>query len=150
MTEYNDPTRSDSSRADVPSSVSLEDSEWVWNELGEVLDAFSAAWNAAPPEPKIGDFLPDTPRTLRGLALVELIKADLEIRLPTRSAPELRSARLADLRRQCHHNAVNPARELARRFRATDINPATDETRGSVGEQAEKLRLLDELSRHLG
>lgn len=101
-------------------------------------------------EDRVADAWPGWDATwLRDRYEAHLELAGLDIRLPVRPPAELQAARLADLRRLCHHEAKNPVRELAARIGATDINPATDAARGSVGDQAGKLRLLDELSRRL-
>jgi hypothetical protein len=71
----------------------------------------------------------------------------IDILLPDRPLSDLQAEILDRLRRCCHHEAKNIAKELAPRLGATDINPATDEARSSVGEQAEKLQLLTDLSK---
>ena len=73
----------------------------------------------------------------------------IEIRLPERSPGELQAERLETLRRLCHQEAKNPARDLAARVGAEEVNPATDEARGSVGDPEGKLELLDELAKRL-
>ncbi len=69
--------------------------------------------------------------------------ASVEIRLPVRGAAELHAELIERLRRSFDHPASNPARKLGPRLGATNINPWTDEARGSVGSPAEKLRILD-------
>lgn len=86
---------------------------------------------------------------LRDRYEAQLELAGLDIRLPVRPLAALQAERLAALRRSCHHEARNPSRELAARVGATEINPATDAARGSVGDPAGKLKILDDLSRRL-
>jgi len=70
----------------------------------------------------------------------------LGIRLPERPLADLQTERLDQLRLLCDHEAKNPAKELAARAGATEINPATDEARGSVGTESEKLEHMDRLA----
>jgi hypothetical protein len=60
----------------------------------------------------------------------------------------LQAARIDSLRHCCHRKALNLARELGPIIGTETINPATDEARGSVGDESEKLRILAELSRN--
>ena len=53
---------------------------FVWQQLGNCLEAFSVAWDQAAEPPSLQAHLPESPRSLRWLALVELIKLDLERR----------------------------------------------------------------------
>ncbi|HEY2838639.1 MAG TPA: serine/threonine-protein kinase, partial [Pirellulales bacterium] len=50
------------------------------DQLSERIDALIAAWDTATDPPSLGDFLPAEPPLLRRLALIELIKVDLEYR----------------------------------------------------------------------
>ncbi|HVX16028.1 MAG TPA: serine/threonine-protein kinase [Pirellulales bacterium] len=52
----------------------------LWQQLTECLEAFAAAWQDAPHPPALRDYLPALPSSLRWLALVELVKVDLERR----------------------------------------------------------------------
>ena len=56
------------------------DATFVWERLSQHIDDFVAAWQDADSPPKIAEFLPAGPPALRRLALVELIKVDLEQR----------------------------------------------------------------------
>lgn len=69
------------SLADAPSSEALEISQ-VWDELTRHLDRFAQAWDAPGAHPDLRNFLPESPPILRRLALIELIKLDLERRWP--------------------------------------------------------------------
>src|SRR5262249_58318043 len=54
-----------------------------WERLQDLLDPFEAAWHALEGQAGVvalGDFLPPATDPLRRLALIELIKADLEFR----------------------------------------------------------------------
>ena len=79
----------------------------------------------------------------------QLEMANVDVRFSNPTLIELQRDRVSFLRKQCHREARNLARELAQKVGATSINPATDETRGSVGDEAQKLRILDELSKSL-
>lgn len=68
-----------------------------------------------------------------------------QVRFPNRDIAELQRERLGHLRRLCNYEPSNPAREIASMIGATELSPWTDETRGSVGSEAEKLQRLDEL-----
>jgi eukaryotic-like serine/threonine-protein kinase len=66
-----------------PKSDELLDSQnptLAWNVLSERVEAFVAAWEAAGDPPELATFLPTSPAALRHMALVELIKVDLEYR----------------------------------------------------------------------
>jgi len=76
-------------------------------------------------------------------------RSGLDIGPPERPAVELLAGRIENLRRCCHWTARNPARDLAARIGAAKIGAATDDARGSVGEEAEKLKILDGLSRRM-
>ncbi|MEX2189033.1 MAG: serine/threonine-protein kinase [Pirellulales bacterium] len=65
--------RADSTRYD------LGDGDAAWEALAERLEAFSEAWDRGGP-PSIAEFLPDGPAGLRRMAVVELVKYDLERR----------------------------------------------------------------------
>ncbi|MEM7453655.1 MAG: serine/threonine-protein kinase [Planctomycetota bacterium] len=60
------------------------DEDRLWDQLGEILEAFSNAWSEAPPEPEIGDFISQVDSEsfpeFQSLALIELIKVELEYR----------------------------------------------------------------------
>ncbi len=71
--------------------------------------------------------------------------AAVEIELPHQPESVLQRRILDDLPATIHHEARNPARELGPRVGATELNPWTDETRSSVGEVAEKRRVLERL-----
>ena len=70
----------------------------------------------------------------------------LDIRLPEKSPAALQAAQIRRLRQLCHQEARNSARELAARVGTSEINPATDEARGSVGTESEKLAHLERLA----
>lgn len=66
--------------------------------------------------------------------------------------PDIRGARdviLSQLERACHWPARNPAREMALRDPSVQLNPATDEARGSVGTVTEKHAIVARLRRSL-
>ncbi|HVC98321.1 MAG TPA: serine/threonine-protein kinase [Pirellulales bacterium] len=52
----------------------------VWRQLAQCLEVFAAAWDHADEPPELGAYLPVSPPSLRWLALVELVKVDLERR----------------------------------------------------------------------
>jgi hypothetical protein len=81
----------------------------------------------------------------------QLALCGLDVRLPERSLVELQTEVLGRMRRLCVHDGdANPARELHARFgAAAEINSATDESRSSVGDDVEKLELLDALASRL-
>ena len=56
----------------------------AWATLGEILDAFSEAWETSPPA-TLDTFIPPPHVNLRTLALIELIKLDMEFRARTPS-----------------------------------------------------------------
>ena len=55
------------------------DDTLVWEQLSEIVESFSAAWETAP-EPELADHIPDGHAHFRRMALIELIKVDLEYR----------------------------------------------------------------------
>ncbi len=52
----------------------------AWNLLSERVEALVTAWETSSEPPQLADYLPAQPANLRHLALVELIKVDLEYR----------------------------------------------------------------------
>ena len=54
----------------------------AWNLLSERVEALVAAWEAGGEPPELAEFLPAAPSALRHMALVELIKVDMEYRCP--------------------------------------------------------------------
>lgn len=71
--------------------------------------------------------------------------AGLDIRFPERALADIQADILQTLTGWCHWEAKNPARDLAKRLDAP-VNPQTKETRGSAGDEAQKLRVLSDLS----
>jgi len=65
---------------DTNDNFGPENATQVWDMLSERLEAFVTAWEAADEPPPLRDFLPQRPLALKHLALVELIKVDLEYR----------------------------------------------------------------------
>ncbi len=63
------------------SSGELGDREW--DRLAGILDAFSDAWSQAGQPPELGPRLPDDHPALRAVALLELIKLDMDFRSRT-------------------------------------------------------------------
>jgi hypothetical protein len=74
----------------------------------------------------------------------------LDLQLPQRSAKELAELVLDHVERCANHAADNPARRLASQLGGADINPATDEARGSAGSLEDKLDVLRGLRSGLG
>ena len=56
------------------------DGEVAWTILADHVGAFCQAWEAADAPPKVGDYAPAEPLALRRMALIELVKIDLEHR----------------------------------------------------------------------
>lgn len=79
----------------------------------------------------------------------QIERTDLRIRLPAPPLIELQAARIESLRRRCHWHARNSARDLAARIGAAMIGAASDDARGPVGDEAEKLEILHGLSRRV-
>src|SRR5688572_7827292 len=52
----------------------------AWDLLSERVDAFITRWETEKSPPPLDEFLPASPPALRRMALVELIKVDLEYR----------------------------------------------------------------------
>ena len=65
--------------ADDQTDVVLADADQLWELLAERLETFVEAWETNP-EPTLGDHLPEAPPELRRLALIEMIKVDLDYR----------------------------------------------------------------------
>lgn len=84
---------------------------------------------------------------LHDLYHAHIMLTGVDVLLPDKPFAELQAARVGSLQHRYHAQARNPAKELAERMGATDINPATDEARGSVGDAEEKRRILEALSR---
>jgi serine/threonine protein kinase len=62
------------------SGISLDAADDVWDQLAEWLEGFAEAWHQDGESPALADFVPAEPAELRRLALVELVKLDLEYR----------------------------------------------------------------------
>ena len=58
------------------------DTELIWNDVSDRLEAFLAAWESGSP-PELGEFLSDEGAASRPFTLVELVKVDLEQRWTT-------------------------------------------------------------------
>ena len=68
---------------DLPASendVTLDQSQQVWDTIAKTIEAFLVACDTDASLPPIADFVPDAPQAVRRLALVELLKVDLEQR----------------------------------------------------------------------
>jgi hypothetical protein len=61
-------------------STSAHDATLGLDQLSERIDALIAAWDSATEPPALAEFLPAGPPLLRRLAMIELIKVDLEYR----------------------------------------------------------------------
>ena len=75
--------------------------------------------------------------------------ASANIKLPDRNKSDLQRDLLERLRQFCTKSASNPARELGERLGVIELNPWTDEVRGSIGIEAKKRQLLDKLEQEL-
>lgn len=74
---------------------------WVLDRLAECIDALIAAWGLGGAPPNLAPFVVALPTEIRSLALVELIKVDLEHRWDDRRAPKLLEAYLLDFPELC-------------------------------------------------
>ncbi len=72
------------------------DPSQVWERLSEHIDRFVAAWQQSGDPPAVADFAPPQPPGFRRLALVELIKVDLEHRWQRRQSPQMVEQYLAE------------------------------------------------------
>ena len=61
----------------------VHDETALWDALAAQLDALAAARDAGGPPPDLADFVPPVGDPTRGLALVELVKLDMERRATT-------------------------------------------------------------------
>jgi serine/threonine protein kinase len=61
-------------------TLNPDNASQAWDLLSQRVEAFIRAWETASEPPTVSDFLPPGPVALRRLALVELIKVDLEYR----------------------------------------------------------------------
>ena len=57
-----------------------DDSQQTWQNLADQVETFIKVWERGEAAPRLADCLPEEPGPLRQLALVELIKVDLEYR----------------------------------------------------------------------
>ncbi len=109
-----------------------------WADWAPVMEArFTAAWPGWTIE-WLGD------RYERHIAL-----AGIDIRLPETPCAALQTKVIEGLRVACHSPASNPALDLLKKDPTTRINPATNEARGSVGDESAKRRILDDLASRL-
>ncbi|MCG8583097.1 MAG: serine/threonine protein kinase [Pirellulales bacterium] len=60
--------------------VYLDETDQLWQQLAGRLEEFVEAWENDADPPGVREFLPNSPANLRRLALVELIKVDLDYR----------------------------------------------------------------------
>jgi serine/threonine protein kinase len=60
----------------------VDSSDDIWDQLTLCVEAFSEVWKSASAPPDLAQYVPTSPPTLRRLALVELVKVDLEWRWP--------------------------------------------------------------------
>ncbi len=63
-----------------PLEPTLENATLYWDALASRVESFVVGWEAEQRPPVLEDYLPQEPRVLRQLTLVELIKVDLEYR----------------------------------------------------------------------
>ena len=70
------------------SNVAEVDASLVWQQLSKHIDAFVSAWQDGA-TPELSEYLPEGPRALRRLTLVEAIKVDLEYRWQLGRAPKM-------------------------------------------------------------
>jgi len=68
----------------------------AWDVLSERVERFIDAWEETGEPPPLADYLPASPAALRRMALVELIKVDLEYRWRDRRLPRRIEEYLAD------------------------------------------------------
>lgn len=68
----------------------------TWTVLSGYVDAFIAAWSQLDSEPRLSEFLPASPASLKRLVLIELIKVDLEHRWLNNRQPRLVEDYLAE------------------------------------------------------
>lgn len=73
--------------SDPNPTVRLDDASKVWDLLAERIDALTEGWEALGGPPALAEFLPKSPPNLRYLALVELVKVDLEYRWRKHNLP---------------------------------------------------------------
>ena len=71
----------------VPSGLQGDDAQQIWDVLSDRLEAFIKAWEEET-TPAIGKFLPAEPAELRAMALVEMVKVDLEYRWRPGGSPK--------------------------------------------------------------
>jgi len=71
----------------VASGLQGDDAQQIWDVLSDRLEAFIKAWEEET-TPAIGKFLPDEPAELRAMALVEMVKVDLEYRWRPGGSPK--------------------------------------------------------------
>jgi len=64
------------------------DSSHAWEVLSNCVETLVAAWESGGGAPRLADFLPEDAPKIRRLALVELIKVDLEFRWQHREMPK--------------------------------------------------------------
>ena len=67
---------------DDPLSLSLDDGTVVWSIVEQQLDAFCQAWDETEHPPAMQDFVGDQDGVVRRLILMDLIKVDIEFRMP--------------------------------------------------------------------
>ena len=64
---------------ELPMDLSLQSATRIWDDLADMVERFLAAWADGQP-PSLADYPPSEPAEVRRLALVELVKVDLEHR----------------------------------------------------------------------
>src|SRR5688572_4165548 len=65
--------------APVDATRSFSDTVQIWDALADRIETFIGAWESGEP-PRLADHVPEGPRVVRKLALLEMIKVDLEYR----------------------------------------------------------------------
>lgn len=83
----------------LPDTVNRLDTDHAtqaWDLLSQRVDAFITRWEAEQKPPPLAEFLPSEPPVLRRLALVELIKVDLEYRWQEYHLPRTLAEYLAE------------------------------------------------------
>ncbi len=64
-------------------TLHLNDSQVVWDRLAQCIETLATAWEETGVPPRLADFLPREPAALRRMAIIELIKVDMEYRWST-------------------------------------------------------------------
>ncbi len=130
--------------SDESPTLRLDEATRVWDLLEQQVEGLVNAWESGGDPPDLASFVPSDPPGMRRLALVELIKVDLEYRWQRRGLPQQVEEYVAAFPELADDNGV-PADLIYEEFyvrSSTDSPPTPDEYFERFPAQRDELKRL--------